>query len=73
MVLPYFIKEHLSVSAFDEATLKKYFCGIKPPSKLTLKTKWYHSCGCCDDSRSWEQLKKRVTDKYLEKKFGFET
>ena len=68
MVLPYFIKAHLSVSAFDEAILKKYFGGIKPPSKLTLKTNWYHSCGCCDDSRSWEQLKKRVTDKYLEKK-----
>ena len=49
----YFIKEHLCMSA-------------KP--SWTLKTKCYHSCGCCDDSQSREQLKKHVTDKYFEKK-----
>ena len=37
-------------------------------SKLTLKIKWYLSCGCYDDSRSCKKLKKRVTDKYFEKK-----
>ena len=47
---------------------KKSFGGRKPSSKLTLKTKWYHGCGCCNDSQSCEQLKKRVTDKYFEKK-----
>ena len=41
---------------------KKKFGGSKPSSKLTLKTKWYHSCGCCDDSRSCEHLKKLVTN-----------
>ena len=39
---------------------------------MTLKTKWYHSCGCCDDCQSCEQLKKRVTNKYFEKKLDFE-
>ena len=68
MDVAYFIKEHLWMSAFDEATLKKKFSGSTPTSKLTLKAKWYHSCGCCDDSRSCEQLKNRVTDKYFEKK-----
>ena len=52
------------MSASDEATLKTIFGGSKPSSKLTLRTKWYHSCDCCDDSRSCEQLKKSVTDKY---------
>ena len=47
---------------------KKVFDGSKLSSKLTLKIKWYHSCGCCDDSQSYEQLKKHITDKYLEKK-----
>ena len=56
------------MSASDVATLKKNFGGSKPYSKLTLKTKWYHNCGCCDDSGSCEQLKKRVTDKYFGKK-----
>ena len=56
------------MSVSDEVTLKKFFGGSKPSSKLTLKTKWCHSCGCCDDSRSCEQLKKHVTDKYFEKK-----
>ena len=60
--VPYFVKEHFWMSAFDEATPKKIFGGSKPSSKLTLKTKWYHSCGCCDHSRSCKQLKKRVTD-----------
>ena len=44
--VPYFIKEQPWMSAYDEATLKKIFCGSKPSLKLTLKTKWYHSCGC---------------------------
>ena len=39
------------VSACNEATLKKIFSGSKPSSKLTLKTKWYHSCSCSDDSQ----------------------
>ena len=70
--VPYFIKEHLWISASDVATLKKNFGGSKSSSKLNLKKKWYHSCGCCDDSRSCELLKKRVTDKYFEKKLDFE-
>ena len=32
----------------------------------------YHSCGCCDDSQSCEQMKKQVTHKYFEKKLAFE-
>ena len=52
MDVPYFIKEHLWMSASDEATLKKNFDGSKPSSKLTLEAKWYHSCGCCDESQS---------------------
>ena len=72
MDVPYFIKDHLWMSASDEATLKKFFGGNKPSSKLTLKVKWYHSCGCCDDSWSFEQLKKHVKDKYFEKKLDFE-
>ena len=55
------------MNASDKATLKKNFGGRKPSSKLILKTKWYWSFGCCDDSRIWEQLKKCVTDKYFEK------
>ena len=72
MDVPYFIKEHLWMSVFDEATLKKIFDGSKPSSKLTLETKCYSSCDCCDDSRSCEQLKKRVADKCFEKKLDFE-
>ena len=44
----------------------------KPSSKLTLETKWYHSCGYSDDSQSCEQLKKCVTDESFEKKLDFE-
>ena len=51
---------------------KKVFDGRKLSSKLTLKTKWYHSFGCCDGFWSCEQLKKHVTDKYFEKNLGFE-
>ena len=40
----------------------KIFFGRKSSSKLILKTKWYHSCGCCDNLQNCEQLKKRVTD-----------
>ena len=70
MDVPYFIKDHIWMSASDEATLKKHFGGSKRSSKLTLKT---NSCGCCDDSRSWKQLKKYVTDKYFFKKLDFES
>ena len=40
---------------------------------MTLKTKWYHSYGNCDDSRSCEQLKKRITDKDFERKLCFKS
>ena len=50
----------------------KSFDGRNPSSKLTLKTKLYHSCGCCHNSRSCKQLKKRVTDKYFKKRLDFE-
>ena len=67
MDVPYFIiKEQLWMSASDKAILKKILGVSKSSSRLTLKTKWYHSCGCC------EQLKKCVTDKYFEKNLDFE-
>ena len=44
---------------------QKYFDGSKPSSKLSLKTKWYRSCGSWDDSRS--------CGKYFEKKVRFWT
>ena len=50
----------------------KNFWWKEPSSKLTLKTKCYQSCGCCDNSGSCEQLKKHVADKYFEKKLDFE-
>ena len=50
----------------------KNFWWKKPSSKLTFKTRCYQSCGCCDNSRSCEQLKKRVAGKYFEKKLDFE-
>ena len=49
------------MSAFDEATL---LMEINPPQSV-LENNWYQGCGCCDDSRSCEHLKKHVTDKYL--------
>ena len=70
--IQYFIKEHLWISASDEATPKKLFGRSKSSLKLTLKTKWYHSCGCCDNSLICKQLKKRITD-ILKKKIDFET
>ena len=72
MDVPYFIKKLIWMTASDEATLKIIFGGSKPSSKFTLKTKWYHICGCCDDSCSCEQLKKHATDKYFGKKLDFE-
>ena len=72
MHVPYFIKEHLWMSASNEVTLQKNFDGSKPSSKLTLKIKWYHRCGSCDDCRSCEQLKKHAKEKYFEKKLDFE-
>ena len=51
---------------------RKVFWGRKLSSNLTLKTKRYHSRGCCDNSCICEQLKKRVTDKHFEKKLDFE-
>ena len=71
MNVPFLIKEQLWMSASDEATFKKILGGSKPLSKLILKTKWYHSCGFCDDSLRCERLKKCVTDKYFEKKHMF--
>ena len=53
------------MSAFADPTLKFYFRRSKPSPKLSLKTKWYHGCGCCVDSQNCEKLKKHVTDKYL--------
>ena len=33
------------------------FGGRKPSSKFTLKTKWYHRCGCCNDFKNaWRSL-----------------
>ena len=46
MDVPYFIKENLWMSASDEAAPKKIIGGSKSSSKLTLKTKWCHKCGC---------------------------
>ena len=68
MYVTYFIKEHLWMRASDEETRQKSFGGNKLSSKLTLKIKWCHSHGYCDDSQSCEQLKKHVTDKYFERK-----
>ena len=67
MDVPNFIKEHLWTSALLWQHSKKNFGESKHSSKLTLKAKWYHSCSCSDDSRSYEQMKKRVKDKYFEK------
>ena len=67
MDVPYFNKENLQMSASDETTFKIILHG----NKSSLKTKRYHSCGCCDDSRSCEQLKKGVTDTYFEKNKRF--
>ena len=72
MDVPYFIKKNLQMSSSDEATLKKSFGGNKHSLKLTLKTTCYHSCGCCDDSQSCEQLKKHVTSVLVKKKLDFE-
>ena len=58
--VPYFIKENLWIRASDEATLKKSFGGSNLSLNLTLKTRWYHICGCCDDSQNREQLKKQI-------------
>ena len=60
--VPHFIKEHLWMSVYIVATLKKKkkkkkIGGSKPSSKLTLKTNWYHSCGCSDDSQSYVQMR----------------
>ena len=41
--------------------------------KETLENKMVTSCGCCDDPRSSEQLKNRVTDKYFEKSLTLNT
>ena len=49
-----------------------FFLIRRQSPKLTLKTKRYHSCGCCDDPQSCEQLKKHATDKYFEKKVNLE-
>ena len=40
--------------------------------KIDFKTKLIHSCSFCNDSGNYKQIKKRVTDKYFEKKLDFE-
>ena len=72
MAVPYFIQEHLWMTGSDEVTSKKKFGGSKSCSKVTLKARQHYSCGCCDDFRSCEQLKKNVTDKNIFKKLDFE-
>ena len=73
---PYLKTIHISLKSTSGQVLlmrqhseKKKIGESKPSSKLTLRTKrkWYHSCGCCDDSQSCIQLKKHVTHKYFEK------
>ena len=59
------------MNASHEATLKNFFGGSKLSSKLTLKAKCYHICGCRDNSRSCGQLKQCVTDKYFFKTLDF--
>ena len=64
-----------SLKGYQNCCVKKpwkNFGGRKPSWKLTLKSIWYHSCDCSDDSRSCGQLKKCVTDKSFEKKLDFE-
>ena len=39
MDIPYFIKEHLWISVFDEVTLTKIFGGSKPSLKGDLENK----------------------------------
>ena len=67
MDVPHFIEKNFQMGTSDMTKLKKKFSGTEPSSKVTWKTKWYHSCGCCDGSRSCEQ-NKSVTDKYFEKR-----
>ena len=50
----YFIKEQRWMSAIDEGTLKTISGGSTPSSKLILKIKWYHGCGCYNNSRSYK-------------------
>ena len=40
--------------------------------KETLENKMVTICGCRDDSRNCEQLKKHFTDEHFEKKSDFE-
>ena len=40
--------------------------------KETLENKMVTICGCHDDSRNCEKLKKHFTDKHFEKKSDFE-
>ena len=64
MDVPYFINN----TSIWVLLFRQHFAGSKTSSKLTLETKWYHSCSCCDDSQSCEQLKKCIIVKYFEKK-----
>ena len=70
MDVPYFIKEHLWMSASDEPTLKKKFGKSEPSPKLTLKTKSYHSCGSCDDSWSLDNWKSVLQMNIFKKKLN---
>ena len=47
---------------------KKFFGEGNPSQSWAWKQKYNHSCSCCDDSRSCEQLKKCIIDKSFEKK-----
>ena len=67
MDISFSIKEYLWMSASDKETLKKILVEANPLQSWPWKQNGT-SCGCCNDSRSYEQLKKRVTDKYFEKK-----
>ena len=72
MDVPYFIKEHLWMRAFDEAIPKKVLVEINSPQSWPWKQN-DNSCDCCDDSWNYEQLEKRVSDKYFDKKLDFES
>ena len=70
MNVSYVIKEHIWTSDSDEGTPKKNVWWKQAFLKVNFG-KWYHSCGCSDDSQNCEQLKKRVTGKYFGKKLDF--
>ena len=50
----------------------KILVEVNPPQSWPWKQNRNHRCDCSDDSQNCEQMKKRVTDKYFEKKLDFE-